>query len=469
MKKNVILIVGLLVMFIGGISCSDDKEEEKPVVTLAVDLDKLEFGVEEMELRLKVTTNAANWEYIVEGDWFEVEKYSDNKYLRVTAKTNNSVEKREGKITIKAEGGTEIVVPVMQAAAAAATLELSSTEVFFTKTGGQETLTIETNQALVRVDEVALPEGWSVEIATDNKSLIIETPENTTGEIIEVTFEVVAGVESNQARVPVTIKQVLIDPVSLNATGYRVKLDGMGKIGGTAKDSWCIVSVDGDDLLVSAGMNVGGAMRETEIEFGDGLILPVIQTGETYRTGDVFKHNGQLVGVVVSNDEDGLWVVALEAKEGLVWSTEAVSLGITNKITSAYEKVKEINDWQSKYPVFAYCEEMDEKTGMEGWSLSEGDPGEMNWDTWEQTPINPSAVLHKFYKDDIYTIVNNALKNIEGASEVTGWHWTSCVNESGGVDAVYQWNVKGTKTVSVPRSKSSQGVMTRCFWNMKLE
>lgn len=462
MKKNIIFVVGLLVTFMGFIACSDDKEDEqtgkitggKTNVMFAVDQEKLEFEVEESELRLKITS-LVEWECEKEGDWFEVVRYEGDKIMGVIASTNNSVEKREGKLTFKAKGMNDVVLPVMQAAAAEATLTLSRINIVLPKKENKETVTIETNQASVKIEESTMPADWSVTLAKNNKSMEIVVPENTTGTDIVGKFTVVAGVESNTKKIEVTLKQIATEPVTLNATGYRVRVADMGGLSGTAKDDWCTVTKDGEDLLVAATANIGGEDRETEITFGDGSSLLVLQTSETYNTGDVFKYNGKPVGMVIKYENGELVVLSLKDKK-VVWSTEYVQLGTSGAgvATDYYPIVKKIEGWQKKYPAFAFCEELDKETGMEGWALCTG-------------VRDATSGCWLIFQGMDYKIVIEGLKKIEGASEfIAGAYWTATENSQ---ELALLWNFSGDVPAAWPigRDKAREGI-SRPFWKYKI-
>ena len=235
-----------LAMFSVFFACSDDKEEgEDEKFMLTVDKEKLEFEAgttEGMMERIRVTTNAEDWTVDVEmeGDkkWFSVTKL-DQQWLEVVAEVNNSVEKREGKLLIKSVGNPDKVIPVLQSAAAEATLELSKNVIIFDKAGGSEAITITSNQAAIRLENVEKEDWFSVTLVEDNKLFTVEVKENADGEPNETKFNVVAGIdEENQKVIEVTVKQV--DAVVLNASGYRIVLDApAGATTAESSEDWC--------------------------------------------------------------------------------------------------------------------------------------------------------------------------------------------------------------------------------------
>lgn len=471
MKKYNFLVVMLLSMFVGFTACSDDNDDPQPN-TLTVTPAKLEFEAKGgVEMQIKVETSAPAYTYVVKGDWFEIKKYDDTKYIGVIAKENTSLEALEGKITFSAENAVDQVVTLLQSAAAPAELSLSEAEITVSKTAVEKKdITIETNQANVTIKDLeSLPEWCTPTLSDDNKTLSISMTLNETGKTRSTSIFVVAGVEGNSIEKEIKVVQSAYDVLHLNATGYRIKLNGMTGITATVQDSWCLATIDGDVLAVSAGDNMGGSVRKTEIELSDGSTLWVEQSAETYKTGDVFKFNDQPVGVVVSNDEDGLLILSLEEKEKVQWSIEE-PLGLNAHQKNAYEAVKKIDGWKEKYPAFAYCAELDEKTGMEGWCLGEY----FN----NNTQTNANTPYGKLYAN--YETVREALKTIEGAalfdepdSFGKGRHWTSSTNaefEEWDGASVYVHSIYETR-MSFTSTNADYGAeyCARCFWKFVKE
>lgn len=478
MKKCNLFVCLFLSIFLGFISCSDDNDDGGTVNTLTVTPEKVEFEAKGgKEIQLKVETSAPSYTYTVEGDWFEIKEYEDSKYLGVIAQENTSLEMLEGKITISAEHAVDKVISVLQSGADSATLSLSDSVILLAKNGVEgKTIQLETNQARVEIKNEGaetLPAWCSVELAADNQSLTINVSENDEGQTREVVFYVVAGTEGNQIEKKIEITQSAYNVLYLNATGYRLKLTGMNGIKATPLDEWCEVAVDGDILSVSAGDNIGGSTRKTEIELSDGSKLWVEQSAESLNSGDVFKYNDIPVGVVVSNDEDGILILALEEKEDVAWSTEE-PLGLNSHQKNAYDVVKQKENWKELYPAFAYCAEMDEKTGMEGWYL-----GEYFYDGH----TNTNTPYGKLYAN--FNVVKDALDKIEGAAKFDIAHddkdfaicgyWTSSVEGEWedyglGIDGVFVHFIWSDmiKTVSSGKNYYDK-YRVRCFWKFVKE
>lgn len=446
-------------------ACSDDKEEgEDEKLILTVDKEKLEFEAgttESFMERVRVTTNAEDWTVVAEMEgeekWFTVTKM-DRQWLEVVASVNHSLEKREGKLLIKAEGCPDKVIPVLQSAAAEATLELSKNVIVFDKAGGDEKITITSNQATIRLEEVEEADWFEVSLAEDNKSFSVKVEKTEKSEVNVTTFKVIAGVEGNQKEIEVTVKQV--DAVVLNASGYRVVLDAPDGITIVkSSESWCTAELNAGKLLIGASGNVGGTTRSATVTLGEDVVINVEQEGGEFKPGDIFKHNGVAVGVVVSHDEDGLLIIALEEREMQFCAKIPHSI-LEMGFDPIYNKAKEgYEDWKDVFPVFAYCAEMDEQTGMEGWCLPSfwrlkslfGDEleGHLNSE-WPKMKANQEAV-------------NNALQTLKVPTYHTGWYWCDAAEDG---TWGYAWNLAGTPDMSGRcMSKRSDNLnLARCFW-----
>lgn len=462
-----------LAMFPVFLACSDDKEgEEGEKITLTVDQEKLEFEAgktESMMERIRVTTNAEAWTVVaeIEGDdkWFSATKM-DHQWVEVVASVNNFLEKKEGKILIKAEGCPDKEVPVLQSAAAEATLELSKEVIVFDKEGGDEKVIITSNQATICLDGVEDADWFDVNLAEDNKSFTVAVKKNTESELYATTFKVIAGIEGNQKEIDVVVRQV--DAVVLNASGYRVVLnapDGMTTV--KTSETWCAAELKEGKLLIGASGNVGGSGRSATVTVGENIVINVEQEGGEFKSGDVFKHNGVAVGIVVSHDADGLLVLSLEEKT-TKWATGGHTL-TTDRFNSAYVKAREQypDDWKEKFPAFAYCAEMDNGTGMEGWCLPvfwQANEKDFFGDPLTGYGENPNSEWAKLAQ--IIDVVDAALETLgkpKYCEQPMKRYWTStsyAVTEVSWVYACY-WPLQNTFTTGTSASNES---IARCFW-----
>lgn len=99
--------------------------------------------------------------------------------------------------------------------------------------------------------------------------------------------------------------------------------------------------------------------------FGNTSLQPIIReykAGDTYIIGDIVRKNGEM-GVVFEVTDDGKhgkMVSVRESSECLKWSSDSNEqkrlIGANNE-NGVYnmQLVKQVDDWQSKYPAFAWC------------------------------------------------------------------------------------------------------------------
>lgn len=397
MKKNLMwmLVLSVWTMLY---ACSDS-DKEPSEVPLTVAPNKVEFSAEGGTQELAVITTAEAWTASSDAEWCKV--VQDGAKLTVTAEAHNDVELRTAKVTVKAERAVDQIVEVRQSGAASATLELAvGDEVvdeleleFLAKTEESQTIAITTNQAIVAVDTVETALWCKVTLADDNASLSVVCDVNSEPER-ETTFKVVAGTESNKAEKTVKVKQadgsfkieLPMTEVELNALGYRVFVTANVDVKVRSNEAWC-TAMDknwgsaGKEFFISALANFGGTDREAvvTVSLPDGSEtheIKVTQTSEAMDRGEIFNYLGKPVGLIISHDENHkISIMALEEKEGLQWSTKEDNLGMTygNSFAEMLNKVKEVdpNNWKINYPVFGYCAEMEEKTGLTDWCIPE--------------------------------------------------------------------------------------------------
>ncbi|WP_270488532.1 hypothetical protein [Butyricimonas synergistica] len=451
-------------------ACSDDDEEgEDEKFVLTVDKEKLEFEAGETESfmeRIRITTNAGDWTAVaeIEGEnkWFTATK-KDHQLLEVVTSVNTSLEKREGKILIKAEGCQDKEIAVLQSAAAEATLELSKENSVFGREGGEENIVITSNQANIRLEDIEEAEWFSVELAADNKSFKVKVKEAAESAMFMTKFKVIAGTEGNQKEIEFTVKQV--DAVVLNATGYRVILDvpdGLSTVK-SGDESWCTAKLENGKLSIEASGNVGGSGRNTTVIVGEDLVINVEQEGGEFNPGDVFKHNGVAVGIVVCHDEDGLLILGLKEKEDVKFCVaEATAKPFCVKVKDPiYAAVRESENWKENFPAFAFCAEMDEETGMEGWHL----PSYFYSDMWSGTiTAGKGTEWHKTKVN--YKAVQAGLEREEAPKYNKNAYWCDGIDLDGWG---FAWDLEHNQDMGgfAVNKPSSDSKVARCFWWMR--
>lgn len=488
MKKNLMLMLVLSVWTML-YSCSES-DKESSEVSLTVSPSKVEFGAQGGSRELAVVTTAEAWTASSDAEWCKIEQAGEK--LKLTVEGHNEVELRTTKVTVKAERAVDQIVEVRQSAAVAANLELlcegkySGELEFAAKQKETKTVTIETNQADVKIDTAETASWCHITLADDNTSLSVTLDLNSEP-ARETVFTVIAGTESNKAKESVKVKQadgsvkieLSTQEIQLNSLGYRdiitvtAELDG-GELKALSDADWCKVEVADDRIIISAPVNFGGADRNAVVSvsteaMANPVEVQVLQTGEELKMGSILNYKGKEVGIVIRNQDNQVDVWALEEKEGLVWSTETKAIATyVESAEDVYNKIRQQENWKEKYPVFAYCAEMDEKTGMEGWYIPEADVSEMY-------PNRLNVILNKNLS--VFNKVLEALGQMQydyNTNKIFAKYWTCSEASQDGVNNVFIWQYtpytfygEFNKTSTDSRNSSFPSIITRCVWSYK--
>ncbi len=488
MKKNLMLMLVLSVWTML-YSCSES-DKESSEVSLTVSPSKVEFGAQGGSRELAVVTTAEAWTASSDAEWCKIEQAGEK--LKLTVEGHNEVELRTTKVTVKAERAVDQIVEVRQSAAVAANLELlcegkySGELEFAAKQKETKTVTIETNQADVKIDTAETASWCHITLAEDNTSLSVTLDLNSEP-ARETVFTVIAGTESNKAEESVKVKQadgsvkieLSTQEIQLNSLGYRdiitvtAELDG-GKLKAVSDADWCKVEVANDRIIISAPVNFGRADRNAVVSFSTEAManpveVQVLQTGEELKMGSILNYKGKEVGIVIRNQDNQVDVWALEEKEGLVWSTETKAIATyAESAEDVYNKIRQQENWKEKYPVFAYCAEMDEKTGMEGWYIPEADVSGMY-------PNRLNVILNKNLS--VFNKVLEALGQMQydyNTNKIFAKYWTCSEASQDGVNNVFIWQYtpytfygEFNKTSTDSRNSTFPSIITRCVWSYK--
>lgn len=488
MKKNLMLMLVLSVWTML-YSCSES-DKESSEVSLTVSPSKVEFGAQGGSRELAVVTTAEAWTASSDAEWCKIEQAGEK--LKLTVEGHNEVELRTTKVTVKAERAVDQIVEVRQSAAVAANLELlcegkySGELEFAAKQKETKTVTIETNQADVKIDTAETASWCHITLADDNTSLSVTLDLNSEP-ARETVFTVIAGTESNKAKESVKVKQadgsvkieLSTQEIQLNSLGYRdiitvtAELDG-GELKALSDADWCKVEVADDRIIISAPVNFGGADRNAVVSvsteaMANPVEVQVLQTGEELKMGSILNYKGKEVGIVIRNQDNQVDVWALEEKEGLVWSTETKAIATyAESAEDVYNKIRQQENWKEKYPVFAYCAEMDEKTGMEGWYIPEADVSGMY-------PNRLNVILNNNLS--VFNKVLEALGQMQydyNTNKIFAKYWTCSEASQDGVNNVFIWQYtphtfygEFNKTSTDSRNSSFPSIITRCVWSYK--
>lgn len=128
--------------------------------------------------------------------------------------------------------------------------------------------------------------------------------------------------------------------------------------------SWCTLSTNRKDLTIR--VTAATTERTATIKFA-GISKTITVTQSKYAVGDEYSENGVTGTVVLMNDEQRLIAKNVGSAE---WSTENVETGANDRQNGIknMEIIKQIPDWETLYPAFALCDELN-KNGVTGWYL----------------------------------------------------------------------------------------------------
>jgi len=478
MKKNLSMIVLLLSSWMAFNACSSSDDDE---VTLTVNPNSVAFSAEGGERDVTVVTTAKEWTAASDAEWCKVGGQTENK-VTLTVEPYNELTARTAKVTVNAKGALAQVVEVRQAAAAAATLVLDPDQLaeFAAKEPEAQKLAIETNQAEVVLVTEGIAEWCHVTLADDKTSLSVSVDPSKV-EARETSFKVIAGVEPNQAELTVAVKQA-DGTVKIELDDKEVELNELGvktvvKLKADSDDwtpqleegaTWCTVekTEDGQGLVFTAELNIGGAEREAKVTLSKDVELTVYQTGEKLEMGDFLYMNKKAVGIVINHANNQIDVMAVEEKNGLMWCKAECNDWIYQNSNfqmmnyygwEKYVKEQYPDNWKENFPVFGYCVEMDEKTGLEGWFIPATRSGinagvAYNCDEfpiWEKVGENLSTINDKLTEKEFTTL------------DSYGYYWTRALSTTPH-NAYSVRPYMPSQTAQANRQDAN--IKTRCFW-----
>ena len=127
-----------------------------------------------------------------------------------------------------------------------------------------------------------------------------------------------------------------------------------------------------DPATVATSATAPATSATTATTASAGFISQAVPTAKTYKVGDYYD-DGKKQGVVFWVDETGQHgkiVGMTESKTEIQWTSDKIEqkrlIGADDKENGANNmaKVRQITDWQSKYPAFKWCTDLGE-----GWYL----------------------------------------------------------------------------------------------------
>lgn len=143
--------------------------------------------------------------------------------------------------------------------------------------------------------------------------------------------------------------------------------------------SWFKISQEGNQLKVSVEENESVDVRNALFFISaneKSKIIKIIQEGDgrqtqaPYKIGDFYNENG-VVGMVYKITDSGMHGMITSLKNtSTVW---AVSGTLTNALDqndgmNNMNIIKQLTDWESRYPAFKWCDDLN-RNGVSGWYL----------------------------------------------------------------------------------------------------
>lgn len=248
------------------------------VITIVQTPQEADFSVSASEItfvnsadtyRLVVTSNYP-WKAVSSSSWctLSADEGEGNAVVEIAAEANGSGEDREALLTFTVEtGGKPIVRTVgVRQSADSYFLELPVTEFSTGKTGGRLEVAYLAGGAGIEV-ECSCGAEWIAPASVSDGKAILEISENLTGEdrTAEVAFNttgqpgapVVCRISVTQSG-ETSALDLLVSEITLVSKGeeMRIPFVATGQVEARSSSDWCKASVQGDDIVISAEMNV---------------------------------------------------------------------------------------------------------------------------------------------------------------------------------------------------------------------
>ena len=248
------------------------------VITIVQTSQEADFSVSASEItfvngadvyRLVVTSNYP-WKAVSSSSWCTIsaDEGDGNAVVDISAEANSTGEDREAAVTFTVDTGGKSIVRTVSVRQSADSffLELPVGEFSVGKSGGTLEATYLVGGEGVGVECTSGAEWITVASVSDGKA-ILEISENLTSEdrTAEVAFNT-AGQSGAPAVCKISVTQtgeasaldLLVPEITLVSIGEEVRIPfvATGQVEARSSSDWCKASVQGDDIVISAEMNV---------------------------------------------------------------------------------------------------------------------------------------------------------------------------------------------------------------------
>ena len=315
---------------------------------------------------------------------------------------NNTIKERKCNIIIKSKDGkVSAKLTVVQAKG-----EFRLNRNDFTVNGEKGTYSVSYNSSLSAEDIVAESDVEWCTVNTDKQnSITLVYDENVNSEQRSATILIKTKADNNtigtfvltQKAYTFTIpsEHVWFDKNNGNQT-ITINTT-MSELPTPSTDAeWCTVSVNGKNLTIRVTATSNN--RTATISFKN-KSEKIKVTQSKYAVGDEYNENNITGTVVYMNNEQRL--IAKEVGKA-VWAAENVLTGANDKNDGMIntDKIKKIPNWQTLYPAFALCDDLN-KNGVTGWYLPAQNElsksARINGILWSSTESNTSNAWYYNY------------------------------------------------------------------------
>ncbi len=282
-----------------------------------------------------------------------------------------------------------------------AELTSSPTNLEFTALGGEKKVVVSTKLDSWNIipDDAA---SWCIVTKGDGE-FIVNVEEFAERRDRKATLKITSGCESLDFIV--IQKAVSADlnlektEVSINGFGTAVKIKITGSSDewiATSEESWIHPEKDGEDLVIRAALSSSDRTGKVQVLLNDAKSeITVNQIGTETTIGSVVfgEDNATAIGVIVNkvDSTNCIYVVSLE-EEALEFTPEDKFYIYTDSLKVNGQKAtacfKEDKGYKEKFPVIAYCDRIEEQTGMRGWYI----PAYKEQEIWQALSDNKKTI-----------------------------------------------------------------------------
>lgn len=282
-----------------------------------------------------------------------------------------------------------------------AELTANPTNLEFSALGGENDVTVSTKLDSWNVTPDASA-NWCTVTKGEGK-FTVKVEEFTERQDRKATLKITSGDESIDFIVTQKAVSAELTPekteVSINGFGSAVKIKmtaSSNEWTATTEDSWIRTEKNGEYLIIRATLSSSDRTGKINLSLNDAKSeITVKQSGAETTVGSVVlgEDGTTAIGVIVNNVDSTncIYVVSLK-EEFLNFSKEVKFYTYTDTITTNGQKAtaifKEIEGYKEKFPAIAFCDQIEEMTGVKGWYI----PAYKEQEVWQGLIDNKDVI-----------------------------------------------------------------------------